>query len=203
MCVWCSEGLFHSACFNKRVHRSRNLDLAQNLAIREGVNEVFLHSHLAYNHYISVFYVTYYIIHTHPFNGPFSGTPQVSRYQKGKPIWILLKQETVSGSGISWAICKSAPRSRQITMPAPHHCFYRPDALPAAQPTASKHWRHCINLLKFQLGNVLTKNCTTMASVPQLTRMLTLICNICWKCTNRTTISWARISYDNLRIILR
>ena len=43
--------------------------------------------------------------HTHPFNGPLSGNTQVSRYQKGKkPIWILLKQETVSGSGISWAI---------------------------------------------------------------------------------------------------
>jgi len=28
----------------------------------------------------------------------------------------------VSGSGISWAICKSAPRCRQITTPAPHHC---------------------------------------------------------------------------------
>jgi len=28
--------------------------------------------------------------HTHPFNGPFSGTTQVSRYQKAKPIWILL-----------------------------------------------------------------------------------------------------------------
>ena len=27
----------------------------------------------------------------------------------------------MSGSGISWAVCKSAPRSRQITMPAPHH----------------------------------------------------------------------------------
>jgi len=41
---------------------------------------------------------------------------------------------------ISWAICKSAPRSRQITMPAPHYSvFYRPDALPATQPTASKH----------------------------------------------------------------
>jgi len=40
-------------------------------------------------------------------------------------------------------MCKSAPRSRQITTPAPHHSvFYRPDALPAAQPTASKHWRH-------------------------------------------------------------
>jgi len=33
--------------------------------------------------------------------------------QEGHPAWILLKQETVSGSGISWAICKSAPRSRQ------------------------------------------------------------------------------------------
>ena len=48
----------------------------------------------------------------------------------------------MSASGISWAICKSAPRCRQITTPAPHHSvFYRPDAFPAAQPTASKHWR--------------------------------------------------------------
>jgi len=48
----------------------------------------------------------------------------------------------VIGSGISWAICKSAPRSRQITTPVPHHSvFYRPHALSATQPTASKHWR--------------------------------------------------------------
>ena len=40
----------------------------------------------------------------------------------------------MSGSGISWATCKSAPRSRQITTPVPHHSvFYRPDALPAAR----------------------------------------------------------------------
>ena len=32
----------------------------------------------------------------------------------------------------------------QITTPAPHDSvFHRPDALPAAQPTASKHWRWC------------------------------------------------------------
>jgi len=45
------------------------------------------------------------------------------------------------GSGISWTICKSyAPCSRQMTTPVPHHSvFYRPDALPAAQPTALKH----------------------------------------------------------------
>ena len=52
-------------------------------------------------------------------NGSFSGTTR-----KVKPIWILLKQETASGSGISWAICKSASRSRQITMPSPHHSVF-------------------------------------------------------------------------------
>jgi len=53
------------------------------------------------------------ITHTHPLNGPLFRTTRVSRYQKVKRIWILQKQEKVSGSGISWAICKSAPRSRQ------------------------------------------------------------------------------------------
>ena len=78
--------------------------------------------------------------HTHSFNGRLSGTTRVSGTREVKPIWILLKQETVSGSGISWAICKSVPRSRQITTPAPHHSVsYRLDALPAAQPTASMH----------------------------------------------------------------
>jgi len=70
------------------------------------------------------------------------GLPGWAGTSNVKPIWILLKHETVSGSGISWATCKSAPRSRQITTPAPHNSvFYRPDALPAAKPTASKHWR--------------------------------------------------------------
>jgi len=57
---------------------------------------------------------------THTFNGPFSRTTG----SNVKPIWLLLKQETVSGSGISWAMCKSASRSRQITMPVPHHSFF-------------------------------------------------------------------------------
>jgi len=33
----------------------------------------------------------------------------VSQYQKGKTNLDLLEQETVSGSGICWAICKSTP----------------------------------------------------------------------------------------------
>ena len=62
--------------------------------------------------------------HTHPFNGPSMCLLLLPRWagtRKVKPIWILLKQETVCGNGISWAICKSAPHSRQITTPAPHH----------------------------------------------------------------------------------
>ena len=70
------------------------------------------------------------------------GLPGWAGTRKVQSIWILLKQETVGGSRISWAMCKSSPRSRQITMPTPHCSdFYRPDALPDAQPTASKHWR--------------------------------------------------------------
>jgi len=54
-----------------------------------------------------------WLINTQPINGAFPGLPRWSRTRKVKPIWISLKQETVSGSGISWAICKSAPCSRQ------------------------------------------------------------------------------------------
>jgi len=57
---------------------------------------------------------------THPFNDAASWTTQAGT-RKVKPIWILLKQETVSGSGISWAIWKSAPRCRQITTPVHHY----------------------------------------------------------------------------------
>ena len=52
------------------------------------------------------------------------GLPGWAGTRKVKPIWILLEQETVSGSGISWTICKSAPCSRQITMPAPTTQFF-------------------------------------------------------------------------------
>jgi len=67
----------------------------------------------------------------HTLNGPLSGTTPV------KPIWILLKQETVSGSGINWTTCKPAPHSRQITMPAPHHSVFLQAGFPSCRPTNS------------------------------------------------------------------
>jgi len=78
--------------------------------------------------------------HTRPFNGPFSGTTQVSQYQKGK---TNLDFTEARDSEWQWhqlghmSVCTSLQTD---TMPAPHHSvFYRPDALPVAQPTASKH----------------------------------------------------------------
>ena len=65
------------------------------------------------------------------------GLPGWAGTRKVKPTWILLKQETVSGSEIRWAICKSAPCSRQITTPAPHHSVILQAGCPSCRPTNS------------------------------------------------------------------
>jgi len=65
----------------------------------------------------------------------------VSQLQKGKPFWILLEQEMM---GWQWhhldhmqMICTSLQADNNVsTSPL---SFYRPDALPAAHPKASKH----------------------------------------------------------------
>ena len=65
------------------------------------------------------------------------GLPRWVGTRKVKLMWILLKKETVSGSGISWAICKSVPRSRQITTPAPNHSVFLQARCPSCRPTNS------------------------------------------------------------------
>jgi len=65
--------------------------------------------------------------HTH-LMASFSRTTWVSWYQKCKTSLDLneARDDGVLGcSGISWTICKqSAPRSRQITSPTPHHSIF-------------------------------------------------------------------------------
>jgi len=79
--------------------------------------------------------------HTHPFNRPFSGTTQVSRYQKG-----ITNLDFTEARDIEWQwhqlghmqVCTLLQTDNHTSTP-PLWFFYRPDALPAAQPTASKH----------------------------------------------------------------
>ena len=86
-----------------------------------------------------------------PIYGFFPGLPRWASSRKVKPIWILLKQETVSSSGVSWAICKPAPRSRQITMPAPHYssCFTGRMPCPTNSVKALKANNGIKNLINF------------------------------------------------------
>jgi len=66
--------------------------------------------------------------HTQPFYGPLEFCPELIGWAGNRKViperktnLDLLEQQTVSGSGNSWAICKSSPWPRCITMPASHH----------------------------------------------------------------------------------
>jgi len=81
---------------------------------------------------------------THPFNGPFSGNTRVTRYQKDKSK-ILKKQDFTEARDSEWQwhelghmqVCNSLQTDNHASTPP--LSFLQADALPAAQPTASKH----------------------------------------------------------------
>ena len=111
----------------------------------------------------------------------------------------------MSGSGISWAICKSAPSSKQTTTLAPHHSvFYRPDALPATQPTASKHWRQ---KCKSEAAVLIDDNDTTINSNEEIAEHFTCYFMSVFMCEDYSEtpkliyvgdfyITWAKLQFD-------
>jgi len=80
--------------------------------------------------------------HTHPFNGPFSGTTWVGRHQKGKT-----NRDFTEARDSKWQWHQLGHMQVCTLLQTDNHAstsplvFYRPDALPATQPTVSKHWR--------------------------------------------------------------
>ena len=89
--------------------------------------------------------------HTHTrLTALFPGLPGWASTRKVKTIWILLKQETVSGSGISWAICKSAPCSRQTTTPAPHRSVFT-GRMPFLSPNQQRQSTEGVSVIALRL----------------------------------------------------
>jgi len=79
----------------------------------------------------------------HSFNGLFSRTTWLSRYQKGKTSLDLNEARDDGGFGMEWhqldhmqTICTSLQTDNHTNTSS--LSVYRPDALPDAQPTASK-----------------------------------------------------------------
>jgi len=62
------------------------------------------------------------------------GLPGWAGTRKVKPIWTLPKQETVSGSGISWAVCKSLQRDSHASTPP---LSFLQAEFPSCRPTNS------------------------------------------------------------------
>jgi len=81
-----------------------------------------------------------------PFYGPFSRTTWVSRCQK-RNFWTLwckgrLTEADTPTIRLGATATPSGLTSTHLNNPP---IFYRPDALPTAQPTVSKHWRPSTN----------------------------------------------------------
>jgi len=81
-----------------------------------------------------------YKTHTHTHNGPLSQTTRVSQNQKGKT-----NRDFTEASDSEWQwhqlgriqVCTALQTDSHTSTPP--LSFYRPDALPVAQPTASKY----------------------------------------------------------------
>jgi len=82
------------------------------------------------------------LIHYIRLGGLFSRTTWVSRRQKGKPFLILLERQMMRWQWHQLDHMQIIFTSLQTDNHASTSplSFYRLDALPAAQPTASKHW---------------------------------------------------------------
>ena len=96
--------------------------------------------------------------HTHPFNGPLSGTTRVSRYQKGKTNLDFTGARNSEWQWHQLGMCKSAPRTRQTTTPAPHHSVFLQAGCLSCHPTNS------VKALNAKCGLITAKEINTLST---------------------------------------
>ena len=111
------------------------------------------------------------------------GPPGWAGTRKVKQIWLLLKQETVSGSGISWAICKSTSIQTDNHVSTPPLSFLQAGC-PSCRPTNS------VKALKakWQVEWVINKNLSKMSAkqVQNVTAITMLLQQSHWNTPNMT-----------------
>ena len=148
-------------------------------------------------------------MHTHTHTRLMALFPGLPRWAGTRKVKTNLDFTEARDSGISWAICKSAPSSRQITMPAPHHSVFLQAGCPSCRPTNS------VKALKAEIQTefnpkilfpvnraALVKGQCIMynEAISGRHNMVMLVTAPCHLYTSRPIY---KISYDNLMIILR
>jgi len=114
----------------------------------------------------------YHTTTSQPFYGPFSRTTWVSWWCKGR----LTEADTPT---IWLGTTPSGLTSAHLHYPP---FFYRPDALPVAQPTMWKHWRQLVHNVQIILANkssrllIIVDNYMLMSLLQKV-----LLCNAGWQ----------------------
>jgi len=117
-----------------------------------------------------------------PFNGHFPGEPELAGVYWSKGWWRWWWQLYWSYKSCKAPVISSPPTNQ-------YSVFYRPDALPVAQPTVSKHWRQISVLSTTQNLLVYCSWLNYSINADYLLRFFIFLCilcffnfNLCWCC---------------------
>jgi len=104
------------------------------------------------------------------------GLPRWAGTRKVKPIWILLKQELVSGSGINWAICVCTSLQTDNHASAPPLSFFT-GRMPFLPPNQQRQSTEGSVMLKYYLNAIVILTVVIEATCFMIGYMLCVFCS--------------------------
>ena len=130
-----------------------------------------------------------------------SGSTRVSRYQKGKTKKVktnldLLEKEIVSGSGICWAICKSAPHADNHANIPPLSFFFTgrmPFLTPNQQRQSTEGTGTAVKYLEIQKCLISSHNKRQQTSFKQRKRREWYTVKLCYNGLLGTVLNYIQV----------